>query len=154
MKGNEKVIEVLNLLLADELAAINQYMVHSEMFDDWGYDQLHKTAEARARGEMKHAEQHIGRILFLEGTPVVTNLNPIHIGQDVKAMFENDRMAELGAIKAYNEAVALCVELKDNGTKDMIEQFLVDEEAHLDYIEEQLDQIEQMGLENYLTTVK
>lgn len=154
MKGNKKVIDVLNFLLADELSAINQYMVHSEMFDDWGYAQLHKSTEARAITEMKHAEKHIGRILFLEGTPIVSELNPLHIGADVKAMFENDLAAEQGAVKAYNDAVALCVEAKDNGTKDLLEAILKDEEEHLDYIETQLSQIEQLGLENYLLTVK
>lgn len=154
MKGNQKVIDILNFLLADELSAINQYMVHSEMFDDWGYAQLHKITEARAITEMKHAEKHIGRILFLEGIPIVSKLNPLHIGADVKKMFENDKAAEVGAVKAYNDAVALCVEAQDNGTKDMLEAILADEEDHLDFIETQLSQIEQIGLENYLTTVK
>jgi bacterioferritin len=154
MKGNAKVIETLNFLLADELAAINQYMVHSEMFADWGYDQLHKATEKRAITEMKHAEKHIARILFLEGRPMVSQLNPIHIGADVKAMFTNDHAAELGAIKGYNDGIQVCVEAKDNGTKEMLEAILVDEEDHINYIETQLGQIEQLGLENYLTTVK
>ena len=154
MKGNAKVIETLNFLLADELAAINQYMVHSEMFADWGFDQLHKVTEMRARTEMKHAETHIGRILFLEGLPIVSKLNPLHIGSDVKLMFENDKAAELGAVKGYNDGIQVCVEAKDHGTKEMLEAILKDEEEHLDYIETQLGQIGQLGLENYLITVK
>lgn len=154
MKGNAKVIETLNFLLADELAAINQYMVHSEMFADWGFDQLHVATEKRAITEMKHAEKHIARILFLEGRPMVSQLNPIHIGADVKAMFTNDHAAEQGAIKAYNDGIQVCVEAKDNGTKEMLEAILVDEEDHIDYIEIQLGQIEQLGLANYLMTEK
>jgi bacterioferritin len=154
MKGNTKVIETLNFLLADELAAINQYMVHSEMFANWGYGKLHQDTEKRAITEMKHAEKHIGRILFLEGIPIVSELNPLHIGADVKAMFENDHAAEQGAIKGYNDSIQVCVEAKDNGTKEMLESILVDEEDHIDYIETQLGQIEQLGIENYLTTVK
>src|SRR4030042_2013088 len=102
MKGNEKIIAVLNDLLADELTAINQYMVHSEMCDSWGYEKLHKLDEKRAIDEMKHAEKLIGRILFLEGTPAVSTLNKIHIGADVPQQHENNRQAEEGAIKATN----------------------------------------------------
>lgn len=154
MKGNKRVIDTLNFLLADELAAISQYMVHSEMFADWGFDALHEVTEKRAIVEMKHAERHISRILFLEGTPVVSKPNPIHIGADVKAMFENDRNAELGAVKAYNDAITLCIEVKDNGTKEMLEAIVADEEAHLDYLETQLAQIKELGLANYLISTK
>ncbi|MGB4595626.1 MAG: bacterioferritin [Anaerolineaceae bacterium] len=152
MKGNAKVIETLNFLLADELAAINQYIVHSEMFANWGYEKLHQDTEKRAITEMKHAEKHIARILFLEGLPIVTELHPIHIGADVKLMFENDLAAEQGAVKAYNDGIQVCVTAKDNGTKELLDDILVDEENHLDYIETQLSQIEQLGLANYLTT--
>ena len=154
MKGNKDLITVLNSLLADELTAINQYMVHSEMNDNWRYEKLHKTIEKRAIDEMKHAEKHIGRILFLEGLPIVSKLNPLHIGSDVKVMFENDKAAELGAVKGYNDGIQVCVEAKDHGTKEMLEAILQDEEEHLDYIETQLGQIEQLGLDNYLITVK
>ncbi len=150
MKGNEKIIAVLNDLLADELTAINQYMVHSEMCDNWGYEKLHTADEKRAIDEMKHAEKLIGRILFLEGTPVVTELKKIHIGADVPKQHENDRQAEEGAIKSYNSAIKLCAELADNGTRDFLQSILNEEEAHIDEIEEQLDQIGQLGIQNYL----
>jgi len=150
MKGNEKVIATLNFLLADELTAISQYMVHSEMCANWGYDHLHKAIEKRAVDEMKHAEKHIGRIIFLEGKPIVSKLNPIHIGADVAAQLKNDWAAEDTAIKAYNKAIRQAVELGDNGTREMLESILKDEEDHIDWIEAQLDQIKQMGLQNYL----
>ncbi len=152
MKGSKKVIDTLNMLLADELGAINQYMVHSEMFEDWGYSTLHDVAEKRAIGEMKHAEQLIARILFLEGQPIVDKLAPIHIGADVAGMFANDHAAELDAVGKYNAAIKLCVDEKDNGSKEMLDGILKDEEDHIDYIEEQLDQIDQMGLQVYLST--
>jgi len=150
MKGNDKIIDKLNFLLADELTAVNQYIVHSEMCANWGYDKLHQAMEKRAIDEMKHAERHIARILFLEGRPIVSTLNPINIGQAVDAMHKNDWNAENGAIKAYNEAVKLAVEVGDNGTREMLESILKDEEDHIDWIEAQLDQIQQMGLPNYL----
>jgi len=103
---------------------------------------------------MKHAEKLIARILFLEGTPVVGKLNEMHIADTVPGMLENDRKAEIDAIKSYNEAIKLATELLDNGTKELLDGILKDEEAHINYIEEQLKQIEQMGLETYLTTVK
>jgi len=150
MKGNDKIIEKLNALLADELTAINQYIVHSEMCANWGYDKLHAVFEKRAIDEMKHAEKHIARILFLEGRPIVSNLNKIAIGPDVETQHKNDWAAEEGAIKAYNEAVRLVVELGDNGTREMLEAVLKDEEDHIDWIEAQLDQIKQMGIQVYL----
>ena len=150
MKGNEKLIEVLNDLLADELSAINQYMVHSEMCADWGYERLHEAIEKRAIQEMKHAEMHIERILFLEGTPIVSNLKAIHIGPDIERQLRNDLDAEAAAVKSYNDGVQLAVEVGDNGTRDLLESILKDEEEHLDWLEMQLDQIDQMGLQNYL----
>jgi len=150
MKGNDKVIEKLNALLADELTAVNEYMVHSEMCANWGYERLHKAIEKRAIDEMKHAEKHIGRIIFLEGMPIVSNLNKITIGPDVEAQLKNDWAAEEGAIKAYNEAIRLAVEVGDNGTRELLESILKDEEDHIDWIEAQLDQINQMGIQNYL----
>ncbi len=151
MKGNEKIIERLNALLADELTAISQYMVHSEMCANWGYDRLHKAIEKRAVEEMKHAEKHIGRILFLEGRPTVSNLNKINIGPDVETQLKNDWAGEQDAIRVYNEAIRLAVEVGDNGTREMLESILKDEEAHIDWLETQLDQIKQMGIQNYLT---
>jgi len=150
MKGNDKVIALLNDLLADELTAISQYMVHSEMCANWGYHKLHEATEKRAIEEMKHAEKLIGRLLFLEGQPVVSQLNKISIGAAVEAQLRNDLAAESGAIKAYNDGIRLCLELGDNGSRELIEDNLEDEEEHLDWLEAQLDQISQMGLQNYL----
>jgi bacterioferritin len=150
MKGNEKILETLNMLLADELTAINQYMVQSEMCADWGYEKLHEAIEKRAIDEMKHAEKLIGRIIFLEGKPIVSNLNKINIGQAVDAQHKNDHEAEEVAIKAYNDAIKLAVEVGDNGSRDLFEEILEDEEEHIDWIESQLDQIDQMGMQVYL----
>jgi bacterioferritin len=151
MKGNEKVIAVLNDLLSDELTAISQYMVHSEMCANWRFDKLHQAIEKRAIDEMKHAEKHIGRILFLEGIPIVSKLNKMMIGPDVAAQLASDRTAETGAIQAYNNAIRLTTECGDNGTREMLEDILTDEEEHLDWLEAQLDQIDQLGIQNYLT---
>ncbi len=150
MKGNEKVIEHLNARLAEELTAINQYMVHAEMCDNWGYKRLDEAIEKRAIDEMKHAETLIARILFLEGIPVVSNLNKISIGAEVPKMHANDHGAEATAIKNYNESIRLAVEMGDNGTRDLLQSILKEEEDHIDWIEAQLDQIKQMGLQNYL----
>ncbi len=150
MKGDQKIIVRLNELLADELTAINQYMVQSEMCANWGYERLHKAVEKRAIDEMKHAEKLIGRIIFLEGMPTVSKLNEIHIGTDVEAQHTSDCAAETGAIRAYNEAIQLAVRAGDNGTRELLESILKDEEAHIDWLEAQLDQIKQMGIQNYL----
>jgi bacterioferritin len=151
MKGNEKVIAKLNFLLADELTAISQYMVHAEMCANWRYKELAEAVEKRAIDEMKHAEKHIERILFLEGTPIVSELNKMHIGADVEVQLKNDWEAENGAIFAYNDAIKLAVEVGDNGTREMLESILKDEEEHIDWIEAQLDQIRQMGIQVYLS---
>ena len=150
MKGHEKIIGLLNGFLADELTAINQYIVHSEMCANWGYGKLHDKVEKRAIEEMKHAEKIIARILFLEGVPVVSNLKKISIGAAVETQLKNDLAAEAEAIKAYNDGIRLCLELGDNGTRELIDANLHDEEEHLDWLEAQLDQIAQMGLQNYL----
>jgi bacterioferritin len=150
MQGQKKIIEVLNALLADELTAINQYVVHAEMCDNWGYGRLHEALEKTAIDEMKHAEKLIARILFLEGRPIVSQLNPIHIGDDVAGILENDRAGEQSAILAYNAAIQLCQELKDGGTRELLEDILEDEERHIDWREAQNDQIAQMGIANYL----
>jgi bacterioferritin len=150
MKGNEKIIALLNGFLADELTAISQYMVHSEMCANWGYNKLHEAVEKRAIGEMKHAEKLIGRILFLEGQPVVSQLNKINIGGTVESQLKHDLDAEADAIQAYNDGIRLCMELGDNGSRELIEDNLEDEEEHIDWLEAQLDQISQMGLQNYL----
>ena len=150
MKGNDRILEHLNARLADELTAINQYMVHSEMCANWGYKDLHEAVEKRAIEEMKHAERHIARILFLEGRPMVNKLNPLSIGPTVEAQLAGDHAAEQDAIRAYNEDIRLAVEVGDNGTREMLESILKDEEDHIDWIEAQLDQIQQMGIQNYL----
>jgi bacterioferritin len=150
MKGNERIIEHLNLRLAEELTAINQYMVHAEMCDNWGYERLHKLIEKRAMVEMKHAERLIARILFLEGRPIVSTLNKMHIGEEVPKMHANDWSAEEAAIKGYNDSIKLAVEVGDNGTRELLTTILKDEELHIDEIEAQLDQIKQTGAQNYL----
>jgi bacterioferritin len=151
MKGNDKIIAKLNFLLADELTAISQYMVQAEMCDNWGYKELAEVIEKRAIEEMKHAEKHIARIIFLEGKPVVSELNKINIGGTVEAFHKNDWESENTAIQAYNDAIKLAVEIGDNGTREILEGILKDEENHIDWIEAQLDQIKQMGIQVYLS---
>ncbi len=150
MKGNDKVIASLNNLLAEELTAINQYMVHSEMCANWYYTKLHKAIEERAITEMKHAEKLIGRILFLEGLPTVSNLKKISIGANIEAQFNNDLESELIAVKGYNEGIRLAHDLGDNGTRDMLNSILTAEEAHVDWLEAQLGQVKLMGIQSYL----
>jgi len=150
MKGNEKIFAVLNNLLSDELTAISQYMVHSEMCDNWRYEKLNKVVEERAITEMKHAEKLIARILFLDGTPVVSKLKKISIGADVEAQLKNDLAAEYGAVKGYNDGIRQAYELGDNGSRELMDSILKDEEDHVDWLEAQLGQIELMGLQNYL----
>lgn len=152
MKGDVKLIRTLNGLLADELTAINQYMVHSEMAENWGYGRLKKLVFARSITEMKHAERLIERILFLEGTPTVSKLNKITIGADVPKQLANDLAAELMAVKSYNAAIKLACDVGDNATKELLESILQDEDGHVDEIEEKQDQIKQMGLPNFLST--
>jgi bacterioferritin len=151
MKGNEKVISTLNSLLADELSAISQYMVHSEMCNNWGYARLHKAVEDRAKDEMDHAEILIGRILFLEGISIVSKLSPIKVGANVETQIANDIVSEAGAINSYNAAIKEAGDLGDHGTRDMLVQILKDEEAHIDWLEAQQDQISQMGIQVYLS---
>jgi bacterioferritin len=151
MKGDTRLIAILNSQLEDELSAINQYMVHSEMCDNWGYDKLHKMIEKRAITEMKHAEKLIGRILFLEGMPVVGELRKMTIGSDVPKMFANDHALEAGAITSYNTAIELAGEVKDFATREILESILRDEDAHIDEIEAVLDQIAQMSLQIFLS---
>ena len=152
MKGNEKLILVLNSLLADELTAINQYMVHSEMCENWGYAKLHAAIRSQAMDEMHHAEWLIERIIFFEGFPTVSKLNKISIGKTVLEMVNNDSTDELDAVKSYNEAIRLAREIDDQGTVDLLTKILKMEEGHVDWAEKQQAQIEQMGLENYLLT--
>lgn len=152
MKGDAKLIECLNGLLADELTAIDQYMVEAEMCENWGLAKLGEREQKRAITEMKHAESLIGRILFLEGTPIVSKLNQINIGADIPQQFKNDLAAEMGAVRGYNAGIELCVKLGDNATKELLEKILKDEDAHVDEIEEQMDRVSKMGLQVYLST--
>jgi len=150
MKGNEELIKVLNSLLADELTAINQYVVHAEMCENWGYGKLHKAIWKQAMDEMHHAEWLIERIIFLDGAPTVSKLNAIKIGKTVMEMIKNDNGDELDAVKAYNSAIKLGREVDDQGSVELLTKILKMEEGHVDWAEMQRAQIEQMGLENYL----
>jgi len=150
MKGNKQLLTVLNSLLADELTAINQYMVHSEMCENWGYGKLHTAIRSQAMDEMHHAEWLIERIIFFEGAPTVSKLNAIKIGKTVIEMINNDNGDELDAVLAYNSAIKLAHEVEDQGTVDLLTKILKMEEGHVDWAEIQRTQIEQMGMENYL----
>jgi len=151
LKGNKKILTVLNSALADELTAINQYMVHSEMCENWGYSKLHMAIRKQAMDEMHHAEWLIERIIFLDGTPMVSKLNTIKIGKTVSEIISNDDKDELEAVGAYNDAIKLAHEVDDQGTVDLLTRILKMEEGHVDWAEMQRSQIDQMGLENYLT---
>jgi len=150
MKGNAELLKKLNGLLAEELTAINQYVVHGEMDGDWGYERLHEAVEKRGIDEMKHAEMLIERILFLEGLPIVSELNKLYIGDSVEKQFKNDWQAEMDAITSYNESIKLARDVGDNGTEQLLKKILSDEEEHLDWLESQQDQIEQIGIQVYL----
>jgi len=150
MKGNEELLKKLNGLLAEELTAINQYVVHGEMDGDWGYERLHEAVEKRGIDEMKHAEMLIERILFLEGMPIVSELNKLYIGDNVEKQLKNDWQAEMDAITSYNEGIKLARDVGDNGTEQLLKKILSDEEEHLDWLESQQDQIEQIGIQVYL----
>ncbi len=152
MKGDKKVIDTLNSLLADELTAINQYTVHAEMCENWGYDGLHKAIRDRTITEMRHVDRLIDRILFLEGKPIVSELRKITIGSDVPGQLANDLALEMGAVATYNRAILVCGDVPDFATREVLEGILTDEDGHVDWIEEQLGQIGQMGVERYLTT--
>src|SRR5512133_2088413 len=147
MKGNEQMIKHLNDRLAEELTAINQYFVHAEMCENWNYKRLGEVIEKRAIVEMKHAEKLIERILFLEGRPIVSNLNEMTIGSFVPEMHESDRRAEEGAIKGYNESISVAMKLGNNDTKVLLESILKEETEHIDWIEAQLDQINHVGIQ-------
>ena len=151
MKGDKKVIEILNSLLGRELTVVSQYMVHAEMCDNWGYTKLHDAIQKRAKVEMTHAERLIGRIIFLEGIPIVSELDKMHIGKDIPQMFANDHEAEIDAVKRYNEGILICGNAKDYATREILEHILNDEDEHVDSIEEVRDQITQMGIQIFLS---
>jgi len=150
MTGSPKVIEILNRALREELTAISQYIVHSEMYENWGYERLTKRIKKHSIDEMKHAEGIVERILFLDGAPKMEPLGLV-IGKTAKEMIESDLKAELGAIALYNEAARLAAEEKDNGTRDLFVRHLKDEEGHADWLDIQLHQIAELGYERYLT---
>ncbi len=151
MKGNPKVLQELNKALREELTAINQYFVHAEMCENWGYHKLSGYIKKQSIGEMKHAEALLERILFLEGAPAMEPMK-LSIGDSVKQMIEHDLKLELSAVQQYNQAIRVATEQADNGSRDLFVVLLKDEEEHSDWLEAQLHQIEEMGYERYLTT--
>ncbi|MFN7935752.1 MAG: bacterioferritin [Bryobacteraceae bacterium] len=150
MKGNDKVIAFLQEVLTAELTAINQYFLHAEMMENWGYLRLAKHTKVESIEEMRHAEAVLERILYLDATPNMSELFPLRIGQNVKQQLENDLALEYEAIPRLNKAINCAVEAGDNGSRDLFEKILTDEEKHVDYLEAQLHMIKEMGYENYL----
>jgi bacterioferritin len=150
MKGNPRVIAELNKALREELTAINQYFLHAEMCENWGYKKLSDFIKKQSIGEMKHAEVLIERILFLDGSPSMQPLE-LTVGSSVKAMIESDLALEIGAVKQYNDAVAIAAKEGDNGSRDLLVQLLKDEESHVDFLEAQVHLIKELGYERYLT---
>ena len=150
MKGSQKVIAALNEALKEELAAINQYFVHAEMCEDWHYDKLSGFIMKQSIDEMKHAEALIERLLFLDASPNMTEPMRITVGQTVKEQLANDYALELGAVKMYNRAVETARQEGDNASRELFERLLKDEEEHVDWLEAQLHQIEELGYERYL----
>ena len=150
MKGNPKVLAELNKALREELTAINQYFLHAEICENWGYLKLSEYIKKQSIGEMKHAEVLIERILFLDGTPSMMPLE-LKVGGSVKAMIESDLELEVSAVKQYNDAVVLATKEGDNGSRDLLVQLLKDEEDHVDFLEAQMHQIKELGYERYLS---
>lgn len=150
MQGNPEIIELLNEVLTAELTAINQYFVHAKMCQNWGYKALHAYIRAESIDEMKHADQVIDRILFLDGAPNMTRYSPIRVGKSVRQQLENDRDLEVQAIDRLNRGIAAAVRLADNGSRELLAGILVSEEAHLDWLEAQLTLMAQAGEQNYL----
>ena len=150
MKGSPRIIELLNNALTKELTAINQYFIHSKMCENWGYLALAKKYYDESLGEMKHAEELIKRILFLEGTPNMTRYDKIKVGDTVKKQLESDLQIELNAIEELKPGIKMCLEELDHATRELLEEILVDEEEHVDWIESQLHIIKEAGFDNYL----
>jgi bacterioferritin len=150
MKGNPKVITELNKALREELTAINQYFLHAEMCENWGYRRLSEYIKRQSIGEMKHAEVLMERILFLDGTPSMQPL-VLKVGSSVKDMIQSDLALEVAAVKQYNDAVHIAAAEGDNGSRDLLVQLLKDEESHVDWLEAQVHQIKELGYERYLT---
>ena len=150
MKGEARVIEILNDVLTAELTAINQYFVHSEMCENWGYERLHKIIRKHSIGEMKHAEEVIERVLFLEGIPNLQRLGKINIGETALEVLKADYALELEALPRLQQGIETCRELGDNNSRHLLEEILEDEEEHVDWLEAQLSLVEQVGIQNYL----
>jgi len=150
MKGSAKVIEKLNSALREELTAINQYFLHAEMCENWGYEKLSEYIKMQSIGEMKHAESLMERILFLDGSPTMKPLE-LTVGKNVQEMLQSDLDLEIGAVKDYNAAIQIAVAEKDNGSRDLFVQLLKDEESHVDWLEAQMHLIKELGYERYLT---
>ena len=150
MKGDPKVIQFLNQLLKAELTAINQYFLHAEMCENWGYERLAKLVKKESIEEMTHAEKLMERILYLDGTPNMTDYFKINVGATVEAQLKNDLQLEYDAVKRLNEGIKLCVAAGDNGSRDLAQKILDDEEHHVDWLEGQLHAIGEMGIANYL----
>jgi bacterioferritin len=150
MKGSEQVIAVLNQVLRKELTGINQYFIHAKMCQNWGYERLYTALWDESIGEMKHADQIIERILFLEGVPNISAYDKILIGSDVKQQLENDLSLEGAALTVLHPGIKVCVETTDDSSRELLEHIVVDEEKHVDWIESQLHQINEVGYQNYL----
>jgi bacterioferritin len=150
VKGDPKVIAVLNQVLKAELTAINQYFLHAEMCENWGYERMAKHTRAESIEEMQHAEILMEHILYLDGTPNMSDYFKINIGQNVKDQLKNDCQLEYDAVKRLNDGIATCVKHGDNGSREILEKILRDEEEHIDWLEGQLHSIDEMGIENYL----
>ena len=150
MKGDAKVIEFLNQVLKAELTAINQYFLHAEMCENWGYERLAKLIRKESIEEMTHAEKLMERILYLDGSPNMTDYFKINIGQTVEQQFKNDLQLEYDAVKRLNDVIQLCVSLNDGGSRALADKILTDEEHHIDWLEAQLHAIGEMGYQNYL----
>lgn len=151
MRGNDEVLEILNRGLTLELTAINQYFCQARMCDNWGFRKLGKKHYEESIGEMKHADQLIERILFLEGIPEIARYDVIRVGADVKEQLQNDLKLELGAVQHYNDAIEFCTRVKDTGTRDILAPILAESEEHVNWLETQLRLIEKVGIDNYLT---
>jgi bacterioferritin len=151
MKGNTQVIKTLNDVLRKELTGINQYFVHAKMCQNWGYETLYDVIRKESIGEMKHADEIIERILFLEGVPNVAGYDKILVGSSVRKQLENDLALEQTALEVLRSGVKTCLEASDNGSRELLEHIIVDEEEHVDWIEAQLHKIEEVGYQNYLS---
>src|SRR6516165_10042498 len=150
MQGNPQVLDALNRALTIELTAINQYFCQAKMCQNWGFSKLGNKHYEESMGEMKHAERLIERILFLEGVPEIARYDVIRVGSDVKEQLENDLVLETRGVHAYNAAIELCTQLKDNGTRELLDGILVESEEHVDWLETQLSLINDVGLQLYL----